>query len=125
MYAVNFLRNLYDNSTFRFKEFVKEELSYTEINNESIKVLQELYVKHPAMYEHLEGNAETNKANLMAIAGIPQDEFNAMTSRLVALKFIKFMGYEIVPTERFRKCMSQIDKRIRLERLGEGDNAKD
>lgn len=124
MYAVNFLRNLYDNSTFRFKEFVKEELSYTEINNESVKVLQELYVKHPAMYEHLEGNAETNKANLMAIAGIPQDEFNAMTSRLVALKFIKFMGYEIVPTERFRKCMSQIDKRIRLERLGEGDNAK-
>jgi len=123
-YAVNYLRSLYDNHTFRFKEFVKEEQSYTETNEESVAVLQDLYIKHPTMFEHLEGNAETNKANLMAIAGLSTDDFNTLTSRLVALKFIRFVGYEIVPTERFRKSMSRISKTIKLERLGEGENAK-
>ena len=123
-YAVKYLRSLYDNHTFRFKEFVKEERSYTETNAESIAVLQDLYIKHPTMFEHLEGNAETNKANLMAIAGLSNDDFNTLTSNLVALKFIRFVGYEIVPTERFRKSMSKISKTIKLERLGEGSNAQ-
>ena len=123
-YAVNFLRNLYDNSTFRFREFVREEQSYTEVNEESIKTLQAMYVSNATMFEHLESNAETNKANLMAIAGLASDDFNALTSRLVALKFIRFMGYEIVPTERFRRCMSKISKKVKLEGLGEGENAK-
>lgn len=123
-YAVNYLISLYDNSTFRFKEFVKEEQSYTEIDDESIAILQDLYVKHSTLLTHLEGNSETNKSNLIAIAGLPNEEFNAIMNRLVALKFIKFSGYDINPTERFRRGMFKINKKTKLERIGEGSNVE-
>lgn len=121
-YAVNYLVNLYDNQTFRFREFVKEEQSYTEIDDDSVAVLQDLYVKHAVLLTHLEGNSETNKSNLIAISGLPNEEFNAIMNRLVALKFIKFAGYDIMPTERFRKGMFKICKNTKLERIGEGSN---
>lgn len=123
-YAVKYLVKLYDNSTFRFREFVKEEQSYTEIDPESITVLQELFIRHSTLLLHLEGNSETNKSNLIAIAGLPNDEFNAIINRLVALKFIRFSGYDITPTERFRKGMFKINRITKLERIGEGENAK-
>ena len=123
-YAVNYLISLYDNPTFRFREFVKEEQSYTEIDNESVTILQELYNKHSTLLTHLEGNSETNKSNLIAIAGLPNEEFNAIMNRLVALKFIRFSGYDITPTERFRRGMFKINRRIKLERIGEGSNVE-
>lgn len=121
-YAVNYMISLYDNPTFRFREFVREEQSYTDIDDESIKILQELFVKHSTLLTHLEGNSETNKSNLIAISGLPNDEFNAIMNRLVSLKFIKFAGYDIHPTERFRRGMSKISKKTKLERIGEGSN---
>lgn len=123
-YAVNYMISLYDNTTFRFKEFVKEEQSYTDIDKDSIKILQELFVKHETLLTHLEGNSETNKSNLIAISGLPNDEFNIIINRLVSLKFIKFAGYDITPTERFRRGMSKINRRTKLERIGEGSNVE-
>lgn len=123
-YAVKYLVGLYDNQTFRFKEFVKEEQSYTEIDEESVIILQELFIKHAVLLTHLEGNSETNKSNLIAISGLPNDEFNAIINRLVALKFIRFSGYDINPTERFRKGMFKINRKTKLERIGEGSNVE-
>ena len=123
-YAVDYLISLYDNQTFRFKEFVKEERSYTDIDQESIDILQDLFVKHATLLTHLEGNSETNKSNLVAIAGLPADDFNAIINRLVALKFIRFSGYDITPTERFRKGMFKINRNVKLERIGEGNNVE-
>lgn len=123
-YAVDYLVSLYDNQTFRFKEFVKEERSYTDIDQESIDILQDLFVKHATLLTHLEGNSETNKSNLVAIAGLPADDFNAIINRLVALKFIRFSGYDITPTERFRKGMFKINRNVKLERIGEGNNVE-
>lgn len=123
-YAVNYMVSLYDNPTFRFKEFVKEEQSYTDIDKDSIKILQELFIKHETLLTHLEGNSETNKSNLIAISGLPNDEFNIIINRLVSLKFIKFAGYDITPTERFRRGMSKINRHTKLERIGEGSNVE-
>ena len=110
---MDYLVSLYDNQTFRFKEFVKEERSYTDIDQESIDILQDLFVKHATLLTHLEGNSETNKSNLVAIAGLPADDFNAIIYRLVALKFIRFSGYDITPTERFRKGMFKINRNVK------------
>lgn len=123
-YAVNYLVSLYDNSTFRFKEFVREERSYTDTDPDSINALQALYIKYPQMFQHLEGNAETNRTNLLAISGLTSDDFNVITAKLVSMKFIRFIGYDIVPTEKFRKSMSKITKQVSLERLGEGNNVE-
>ena len=124
-YAVDYLVSLYDNPTFRLKEFVKEEQSYTEIDEDSVKELQQLYITYPALLNELEGNSETNKSNLIAISGLPQDDFNKIINKLVSMKFIRFSGYAIMPTERFRKGMRAISKVVRLERIGEGDNVSE
>ena len=40
-------------------------------------------------------------------------------SELIRVKFVKLIGADVLPTERFRLGMAKIDRNASLERLGE------
>ena len=46
-------------------------------------------------------------------------DLNVALSRLTKLRFIKHEGYDIIPTERFRRGLSKIERETYAPRLGE------
>lgn len=117
-YAVSFLVRLYDNSTFRLKEYVDHERMYSTIDENGIALLQDIYQKCPSALLHLEVASSTSRNSLQAATGLPNDDYNAIMQRLIGGMFIVFSKYDIVPTERFRLGMARINRQGVITRLG-------
>lgn len=118
-FAFDFLKKLYDNDTFRLKEYVQQERKYNEIDQDGISLLQELYIGTPSLLLHLSQNSTSNRNNLMGATGLKQEDFNIVMNKLVRGLFIRYQGYDIVPTERFRIGMNRINKNVAVTRVGE------
>lgn len=114
--ACNVLLRLYDNSTFRLREYIKEERSLRDIDAEGVSVLQELYQKNPTLVLHLFNTSTSSRNQLITLSGMPNDDFNKFVHELVANRFVALSGFDIIPTERFRKGMHLIDQTIRVEK---------
>ena len=59
---------------------------------------------------------------LSAATGLSQDELNKALNRLSKGLFIRFNNHNIYPTERFRLGLSQLNRNIHVERIGEHAN---
>ena len=120
-FAAEFFVKLYDNSTFKLKEYVQHERQYSVLDDDGLALLQDLYMKAPTLLLQLEQCSTTNKNMLCAATGLTNDELNKLLNQLTRGLFIRFMTYEIVPTERFRVGMTRIERNTRALRLGEGN----
>jgi hypothetical protein len=120
-YTVNFFRQIYDNTTFKLREFVNHEKQYTQINDEGIALLQDLYNRNPGLILQLEQCATANKNMLGGATGLSNDDLNKALQNLTKGLFIRFSNHEIVPTERFRLGVARINKNTYVQRLGEGN----
>lgn len=120
-YAVQFFRELYDNSTFRLKEYVEQERRYNTIDQDGIDFLQELYIENPTLLIQLNQASVSNRTNLMAVTGLKQDDFNIVMNKLVRGLFIRYQGHDIVPTERFRLGMNKISRETFVTKVGESN----
>lgn len=120
-FAADFFVRLYDNSTFKLKEYVQHERQYSVLDDDGLALLQDLYMKAPTLLLQLEQCSTTNKNMLCAATGLTNDELNKLLNQLTRGLFIRFMTYEIVPTERFRVGMTRIERNTRALRLGEGN----
>lgn len=118
-FAVQFFKDLYDNKTFKLKEYVSQERKYNTIDNDGVELLNELYISTPSLLLQLNQNSTTTRNNLMAATGLKQDDFNIIMNKLVKGLFVRYQGYEIVPTERFRQGMNRIDRNTFVTRVGE------
>ena len=118
-YAVALFIRLYDNHVFRLREYVANERKYNNIDDDGISMLQELYIKVPALLLILEQESRPNRNSLMAAVGLDQNQYNGFMSTLIRGSFVKLSGADILPTERFRLGMSRIDRGGILRRLGE------
>lgn len=78
-------------------------------------------MKYPGIILQLEQESTTNKQVLGAASGLSSDELNKALNRLTKALFIRYANHEIVPTERFRLALAQIDKAVSVERLGESN----
>ena len=56
---------------------------------------------------------------LAAATGLTADELNKMLMLLTRGLFIRYQQHDIVPTERFRLGMCQIERNTRALRIGE------
>ena len=117
-FAVDFLVKLYDNDMFKLKEYVDHEKRYSTIDEDGIKVLQEVFDKNAAFVLHLEQVPSTSKNALQAASGMENTEYNFQMNKLVSSMFVKFSKYDITPTQRFRLGVARINRR-RATRLGE------
>lgn len=118
-FAVKYYRTLYDNSTFKLKEYVENERLYSTINDEGIALLQDIYTRDAALLLQLEKTAVCSKNMLASASGLSNDDLNKALSRLTRGLFIRYQGYDIVPTERFRLGIGRINKGTVVSRVGE------
>ena len=118
-FAVAFLQRLYDNQTFKLREYVAHEKQYSSIDEAGIVLLQDIYDKSPTLILQLEQCASATKNMLSAATGLTSDEMNKALNRLTKGLFIKFSNYDIVPTERFRLGLARINRQTFMPRLGE------
>lgn len=118
-YAVDFFIRIYDNETFKLKEYVTHEKRYSTCDEESIAALQDIFDKMPALVLQLEQCATTSKNMLTAATGLTNDEINKILNRLSRCLFIRFQNHEIIPTERFRLSSAKINRTTHIGRIGE------
>lgn len=121
-YAAFMLQELYDNPTFRLKEYVESERKYSIIDDNGIAALQNLYERIPSLLLALEQESKPTKTTLCAAAGLENKDYNAFIAQLVKESFVKLNNNDVIPTERFRLGMSKIQKTgTKLTRLGENN----
>jgi hypothetical protein len=118
-FAVNFFKKIYDNSTFKLKEYVEHERQYSQINEEGVAALQNLYDRVPSLILQLEQCATANKNMLSAATGLANEDLNKSLNQLSRGLFIRFSNHDIVPTERFRLGLAQIVRNTFARRVGE------
>lgn len=120
-YACNYLVSCYDNPTFKFKEYVDMERSYTTIDDDGVAYLQEIYNHNPSMCLHLERCSRTNRQNLIGASGLDNEMYHKLTQKLSNGLFITYDGYDILPTQRFRMGMTKINRNANIPKVGELD----
>lgn len=118
-FASDFMIRIYDNPTFKLREYVEHSRQYSQIDDDGIKALQEIYMKAPSLVLQLEQCATTNRNMLAAATGLSTDELNKMLMLLTRGLFIRYQQHDIVPTERFRLGMCRIERNTRALRIGE------
>ena len=119
-YAEKVLVGLYDNPTFKLREYVEMERRYAQTDDAAISLLTEIAIKYPSVIQHLEMNATTTRNSLAAVAGLGSDEINKVVNILVKGFFVRISEHSILPTERYRMTLKRIDREhLRVKRLGE------
>ena len=118
-FAIDFFVGLYDNPTFKLKEYVNYEKQYSVIDEEGIANLQNIYNKYPMLIIQLEQCATTTKNVLAAATGLTTEELNKALNLLTKALFIKFNNYEIIPTERFRLGLGHLERKTFATKVGE------
>jgi len=120
-FAVKWLVAIYDNPTFKLKEYCDMEKMYNTIDDIGVELLQDLYNQCAALLLQLERTPKTNKQNLQAATGLDNELYNKLMQRMSQGLFIQYEGYDIVPTTRFRKGIALINRQGRIHRVGERD----
>lgn len=118
--AVGFFRRIYDNPVFKLKEYVLHERKYSHIDTDGIAALQDIYDRFPALVLQLEQSSRAGKQMLGSATGLGSEELNRALNRLSKGLFIQFSNYDILPTERFRIGLAQINRSSSINRVGEG-----
>lgn len=118
-FAIEYMLELYDNQTFKLKEYIHYEKQYTEIDEEGQQLLQNLYDKFPMLIIQLEQHSEANKNVLTGATGYTADELNKALNALAKGLFIKFSNYNVIPTERFRLGLAKLERNTFVTRIGE------
>ena len=114
-WAYNFLIRLYDNPVFKLKQFVDEQRKYTEIDEDLIKDLQDLYLNNATMFNFLEMTSGVPRAVLRDISGKSNEDFSVVLNEMSRLYLFKWSGGNLIPSERLRKGLSKINRNIRMK----------
>ena len=117
--AEKILVSLYDNSTFKLKEYINFEKQYTHIDDAGVALLQDIYNKNPMLILQLEQCASTGRQILMAATGLTSEDLHKALNLLTKGLFIKYVNYDIIPTERFRLGLAKINKSTFITKEGE------
>lgn len=118
-FAKNYLIKLYDNPTFKLREYINYEKQYTTIDEEGVAALQDIYDKNPMLVIQLEQCSSTSRNILIAATGMTTDDLNKALNRMTKALFIKYNNYDIIPTERFRIGLSKINRNTYAPKVGE------
>ena len=115
-WAKNFLVRIYDNDVFKLQQFVYEQRKYTEVDSVLVKELQTMYYGNATMFNFLEMSSGVSRATLRDVSGLSNEEFSVVLNNMARLYLFKWSGSNLIPSERFRKGLSQINRNLKLER---------
>lgn len=109
-YVVAYLKRVYDNKTFKLREYKEQFDSYRDLEEKDLISFQKLYNRNYAMLDFLSHQVNTSRGNLMAVSGLDSSRFSTVFNQLVQLKVIRLVGDNIYPTPKFRKAIGKVDK---------------
>jgi len=115
-WARDFLVRLYDNDIFKLKEFVDEQRKFSVIDDTLVKGLQDLYNAHSVLFNFLEGTSGITRASLRDFSGLDNGAFSALLNEMAQLRLFQFSSGTIIPSERFRKGLTMINKNVKVKR---------
>lgn len=111
-YMVSYLESIYDDGTFKLKAYADEYKEYSICSDKDIKDLQDLYARNATLFNFLNGQSKTTRANLSSVSGLESGKFCPIFNKLVARKFIRLSMDNVYPTDKFRKAFNIIDKKF-------------
>lgn len=111
-YMVEYLDGIYDDDVFKLKTYADEYREYSVCTDKDIKDLQELYARNATLFNFLNGQSKTTRANLSSVSGLESGKFCPIFNKLVARKFIRLSMDNVYPTDKFRKAFNRIDKKF-------------
>lgn len=114
-YMVKYLKSIYDDSTFKLKDYAQEYREYSICTDKDIKDLQELYARNATLFNFLNGQSKTTRANLSSVSGLENSKFFSIFNKLVARKFIRLSMDNVYPTDKFRKAFNKIDRKFTID----------
>lgn len=117
-WARNFMVACYDNKLFKLKEYVEHNRRYTSCTSQAVHAMQGMYNKHATLIQQIEMGTEFSINQLRSISGLTNDEFSEILNRMIECYFILHNGDKLVPSERFRLALSQIDRDVFMRRVG-------
>lgn len=109
-YMVKHLTKIYDDSTFKLKDYAQEYREYSVCTDKDVKDLQDLYARNATLFNFLNGQSKTTRANLSSVSGLDSGKFFPIFNKLVARKFIRLSMDNVYPTDKFRKAFNRIDR---------------
>lgn len=114
--AIKIMVSLYDNETFKLKEFTLKERKYTLLEPEELKIFQDIYSNCPSLLEHLFSNQNTNRNNIQTILNESPDTINRHLANLSQCNFIRTDHSNILTTPKFTNAYNSIDKNIKINK---------
>lgn len=111
-YMVEYLDSIYDDDVFKLKTYADEYREYSVCTDKDIKDLQELYARNATLFNFLNGQSKTTRANLSSVSGLESGKFCPIFNKLVARKFIRLSMDNVYPTDKFRKAFNRVDKKF-------------
>ena len=107
--AIDLLINLYDNPTFKFKEYCDNENKYKNASNEDVSILQQLYATSSIVLDTLDNMTSISRQQLQMLSGLSQEPFTRLINNLAQNNFI-ICNTSITPTDKFKKAYQKINK---------------
>jgi hypothetical protein len=114
--AIKLLLELYDNSTFKLKEYVEEEKKCNTITQEDRDVLEEIWKISSILLDYLFKNPQTTKVNLQMVSGLENDRFNRVIYKLAKQNLIRIDKSFIFTTNKYTKGFNEMDRSVVIQR---------
>ena len=102
------LESIYNNDTFKLKEFVTEERKTHGCELTDIKSVEELVTRYPSMLGYLESHNNVAKNTLYTIAGLDQLVFNEAIQRMSKESLISITRDKIFPTPKLLIALKKV-----------------
>lgn len=118
-YAKEYMIKIYDNDTFKLRQYVEHERKYSVTDENSVALLQNIYNSAPGVVIHLEQEHKSSKAMLGAASGLNTDQLGRVINNLIQGMFVKISSNDIIPTERFRLTVPHIARNTIIRRVGD------
>ena len=106
--AAILLESIYNNSTFKLKEFIDEERKQLVCTLPDIELAREFNSRYPTMMAYLEKNNNVAKNTLATISGLDQAIFNDALKQLAKYSFITMTQFKIFPTPKLLIAMKRL-----------------
>ena len=106
--AALLMESIYNNSTFKLKEFVDEERKQLVCTLPDIELAREFNSRYPTMMAYLEKNNNVAKNTLATIAGLDQSIFNDALKQLAKHSFVTMTQFKIFPTPKLLIAMKRL-----------------
>lgn len=99
--AALLIESIYNNQTFKLKEYIDEERKQLVCNLPDIEKARELITRFPTMTDYLEKNNNIAKNTLMTVSGLDSTVFAEAMQQMTKWSFITMTQFKIFPTPKF------------------------